>query len=191
MNSWGKNITANKRVVIQFLHRPTGSIQSDIRTTSSISITVPLLEPRPRASSPLALNAVKLLNWLLTPGWNPQFTMHHHRYALEATMLLKANLNILWAFEKHSAFHHSQSFAPEKSPDGGPCLLPKLFCLRPYLGLTVLLLPLLSWPISHLSGKCYSAQALCTCVLSYFSHVWLIAILWAIDQQAPLSRQEY
>ena len=27
-------------------------------------------------------------------------------------------------------FHHSQNFAPEKSPDSGPCLLPLLYCLR-------------------------------------------------------------
>ena len=67
INSWEKNITTNKRVVIQFLHRSTGSIQSDTRTISSISVTAPLLELRPRASLPLALKTVMLLNWLLTP----------------------------------------------------------------------------------------------------------------------------
>ena len=60
-----------------------------------------------------------------------------------------------------------------------------------YSRLAVLLLPLLSWPISHLSDKCYSAQALHACLLSPFSHVRLFAILWVVAHQAPLSRQEY
>ena len=88
-------------------------------------------------------------------------------------------------------FHHSQNFAPEKSPDSGPCLLPLLYCLR------FLLTP----------GSVASATAklahfpsvwqmlLCTSIVCVrtksLSHVRLFAILWVVAHQAPLSRQGY